>query len=50
MPSSTANNFVLEMNNITKNFPGVLALDDVSINLKKGEVLGLLGACPKTIN
>ena len=31
------------MKNITKNFPGVLALDDVSINLNKGEVLGLLG-------
>ena len=37
------NNVVLEMNNITKNFPGVKALDDVSIELKKGEILGLLG-------
>ncbi len=33
----------LEMNHITKRFPGVLALDDVSIDLKKGEVLALLG-------
>ncbi len=40
MPS---NNVVLEMKNITKNFPGVKALDDVSIDLKKGEILGLLG-------
>lgn len=37
------NNFILEMQNISKNFPGVKALDDVSINLQKGEVLGLLG-------
>ncbi len=43
MPSNTMNDMILEMNNITKNFPGVLALDDVSINLKKGEILGLLG-------
>jgi ABC-type sugar transport system ATPase subunit len=31
------------MNNITKRFPGVLAIDDVSIDLKKGEVLALVG-------
>jgi len=37
------NEIVLEMSHISKNFPGVLALDDVSINLRKGEILGLLG-------
>ena len=37
------NNLVLEMKNITKNFPGVRALDNVNLNLKKGEILGLLG-------
>jgi len=37
------NEIVLEMSHISKNFPGVLALDDVSINLHKGEILGLLG-------
>ncbi|HHT79157.1 MAG TPA: sugar ABC transporter ATP-binding protein [Actinobacteria bacterium] len=31
------------MEKITKQFPGVLALDNVSIDLKKGEVLGILG-------
>ncbi len=31
------------MKNITKIFPGVIALDDVSIDLYKGEVLGILG-------
>jgi len=31
------------MENITKTFPGVIALEDVSIELYKGEVLGILG-------
>ncbi|MDD3520285.1 MAG: sugar ABC transporter ATP-binding protein [Actinomycetota bacterium] len=39
----TENNIVLKMEKITKQFPGVLALDSVSIDLKKGEVLGILG-------
>jgi ABC-type sugar transport system ATPase subunit len=34
---------LLEMHDITKSFPGVLALDKVSLELKKGEVLALLG-------
>ncbi len=34
---------LLEMENISKRFPGVLALDKVSIDLREGEVLGLLG-------
>lgn len=34
---------VLEMNHISKAFPGVLALDDVSLYLKAGEILALLG-------
>jgi len=37
------NEIVLRMENITKIFPGVVALDDVSIDLKRGEVLGILG-------
>ena len=37
------NDLILDMKNITKDFPGVRALDDVSINLKRSEVLGLLG-------
>lgn len=37
------NSFILEMHNITKNFPGVKALDDVEFSLKKGEVAGLVG-------
>lgn len=35
--------YVLEAINITKKFPGVLANDNVCINVKSGEVLGLIG-------
>ncbi len=35
--------YVLEVKNITKRFPGVLALNDVSFNVKPGEILGLIG-------
>lgn len=35
--------YVLQMNHITKEFPGVKALDDVTLNLKKGEVHALVG-------
>lgn len=34
---------ILEMKHVTKKFPGVLALDDVSIDVKKGEILGIVG-------
>ena len=43
MSENNSDNYLLEMKNITKNFPGVKALDDVSFYLKKGEILGLLG-------
>ena len=33
----------VELNNITKTFPGVIALDEVSINIKDGEFFVLLG-------
>ena len=35
--------YLLEMNHITKIFPGVKALDDVSFNLKKGEIHAICG-------
>jgi simple sugar transport system ATP-binding protein len=34
---------VLEARNVTKTFPGVIANQDVSLQLRKGEVLALLG-------
>ena len=35
--------YVVEMQEISKSFPGVKALDDVQFHLKKGEVLAFLG-------
>lgn len=35
--------YIVELFNVNKNFPGVKALDNVSFNLKAGEVLALLG-------
>ncbi len=35
--------YIVELSHIEKTFPGVKALDDVSFNLKSGEVLALLG-------
>ena len=34
---------ILEMKNITKNFSGVKALDNVNLKIKKGEVHALCG-------
>lgn len=36
-------NVVLQLNNISKSYPGVKALDDVSLNMEKGKVHALLG-------
>jgi len=33
----------LQFRNISKSFPGVLALDDVSVDLERGEVLSIIG-------
>ena len=35
--------YILEMKNIRKTFPGVVALDDVSFKVKKGEIHALVG-------
>lgn len=39
----TENNALLEMKNISKSFPGVKALDDVSLTVKAGTVHALMG-------
>ena len=41
--SSTDNAPILSVRNITKKFGGVMALDSVSIELRRGEVLALAG-------
>ncbi len=38
-----ANEYLLEIKNIRKEFPGVVALDDVSLYLKRGEIHALVG-------
>ena len=35
--------YIVEMRHITKRFPGIVANDDVSISIRKGEVYALLG-------
>ena len=35
--------YILEMNNITKVFPGVKALDNVTLKVRKGTVHALMG-------
>ena len=37
------NEYILEMKNISKSFPGVKALDSVNFNLKPGEIHALIG-------
>jgi putative multiple sugar transport system ATP-binding protein len=38
-----ASNSILEMNNITKTFPGVKALDDVTLRVERGEIHAICG-------
>ena len=38
-----ASEYVLEVRNVRKEFPGVVALDDVSLCLKRGEIHALVG-------
>jgi len=41
--NGNTNDYVLEARNITKHYNGVLALDNVTLKLRRGEVLGLVG-------
>jgi len=43
MPGNHPNHHILEMKGITKRFPGVVALDNVSFYLKKGEIHSVIG-------
>ena len=35
--------YIVEMKNITKRFPGIVANNNVTIQIKKGEIYALLG-------
>ncbi len=43
MSESPQNDIVLEVEGVTKQFPGVLANDNVNLQLRRGEILALLG-------
>ena len=35
--------YIIEMLDITKEFPGIIANDHITLQLKKGEILGVAG-------
>lgn len=41
--TGTTNDTILEVQNVTKDFPGVRALDNVNFRVKKGEIHGICG-------
>jgi D-xylose transport system ATP-binding protein len=41
--NAVENDIILDFQNVTKEFPGVIALDDVSIQIQRGEIHGLCG-------
>ena len=43
MPEDIQKDAFWQIENVTMDFPGVRALDDVSFDIRKGEILGLLG-------
>lgn len=38
-----SNEYIVELRHITKRFPGIVANDDISLGIKKGEIFALLG-------
>ncbi len=41
--SQTKVEYIVEMKNISKRFPGILANDNISLGIKKGEIFAILG-------
>ena len=42
--------YAIEMLGITKRFPGIIANDNITLQLKKGEILEVVSDCPQSIN
>ena len=42
-PAPTAHDFILKIEHVTKRFGGLVAVDDVSFDVKRGEVFALIG-------
>ena len=42
--------YILQLKNITKEFPGVKALNNVNLDVKKGEVHALVGKMVQEVN
>ncbi len=42
-PEARLNGIILELNNVRKVFGGLVAVDDVSFHINKGEIIGLIG-------
>ena len=42
-PATTAEQYILKIENVTKRFGGLVAVDDVSFDVKRGEVFALIG-------
>ena len=42
-PATTAQQHILKIENVTKRFGGLVAVDDVSFDVKRGEVFALIG-------
>ena len=43
MVKNMNNEYVMQLQNIRKEYPGVVALKNVSLEIKKGEILALIG-------
>lgn len=41
--NDASEDFVIEMRHITKEFPGIIANDDITLQLRRGEIHALLG-------
>ncbi len=43
MANTDNQDYIVEMRGITKRFPGIIANDNISLNIKKGEIFAILG-------